>query len=135
MVGVDPWQWIPHSDNGGPMKGATMAGNSYGEVQASEYPHRPFKSLEDARRWVNSFVGWYNDKHRHSAIRFVTPSQKHSGEEKAILCQRKEVYKQARKLNPSRWTGSVRNWKSIEKVILNPLKAQTVCSSGQQRTA
>ena len=158
--GVDPGQLVLHSDNGGPMKGATMLAtlqwlgivpsfsrprvsndNPYSEAlfrtvkYRPEYPDRPFKSLEAARQWVSSFVRWYNDEHRHSAIRFVTPSQKHSGEEKAILYRRKEVYKQAKELNPSRWTGSVRNWKPIEKVVLNPLKNQMVCSSGQQRTA
>ena len=158
--GVDPGQLVLHSDNGGPMKGATMLAtlqwlgivpsfsrprvsndNPYSEAlfrtvkYRPEYPYRPFKSLEAARQWVSSFVGWYNAEHRHSAIRFVTPLQKHSGEEKAILYQRKEVYKQARELNPSRWTGSVRNWEPIEKVVLNPLKDQMACSSGQQRTA
>jgi len=158
--GVDPGQLVLHSDNGGPMKGATMLAtlqwlgivpsfsrprvsndNPYSEAlfrtvkYRPEYPYKPFKSLEDARLWVDSFVGWYNDEHRHSAIRFVTPSQKHTGEEKIILRHREEVYKQARKLNPSRWTGSVRNWEPIEKVVLNPLKDQMACSSRQQRTA
>lgn len=158
--GVDPGQLVLHSDNGGPMKGATMLAtlqwlgivpsfsrprvsndNPYSEAlfrtvkYRPEYPDRPFKSLGNARQWVASFVGWYNNKHRHSAIRFVTPSQKHSGEEKAVLYQRKEVYKQARELNPSRWAGTVRNWEPIEKVVLNPLKNQMACSSGQQRTA
>jgi hypothetical protein len=35
--------------------------------------------MEEACSWVAAFVGWYNDQHRHSGIRFVTPSQRHSG--------------------------------------------------------
>jgi len=26
-----------------------------------------------------SFVDWYNNRHRHSGIQFVTPQQSHSG--------------------------------------------------------
>ena len=42
------------------------------------YPRRPFQSPEEACAWVAAFVGWDNDRHRHSGIRFVTPSQRHS---------------------------------------------------------
>ena len=158
--GVDPGRLVLHSDNGGPMKGATMLAtlqwlgiipsfsrprvsddNPYSEAlfrtvkYCPEYPKRPFESLEAARLWVARFVGWYNEEHRHSAIRFVTPPQKHSGEEKAILRQREEVYKQAREQNPCRWTGLVRNWKPIIKVVLNQAKTQTNGLSGRQETA
>ena len=101
----------------------------------SDYPHRPFESLEAARQWVGNFVRWYNDEHRHSAIRFVTPSQRHSGEEMAVLREREEVYKKAREQNPSRWTGSAREWKPIEKVVLNPSKIQADYTADLQETA
>lgn len=29
--------------------------------------------------------GWYNDEHRHSGIRYVTPGQRHCGQDQAIL--------------------------------------------------
>ena len=38
------------------------------------------------------FVPWYNDEHRHSGIRFVTPGERHRGEDTAVLQQRKAVY-------------------------------------------
>ncbi|MEO1002915.1 MAG: integrase core domain-containing protein [Cyanobacteria bacterium J06638_7] len=45
-----------------------------------DYPRRPFRSQEEACAWVVAFAGWYNHRHRHSAIRFVTPDQRHSGQ-------------------------------------------------------
>lgn len=158
--GIDPGKLVLHSDNGGPMKGATMLAtlqwlgivpsfsrphvsddNPYSESLFHtvkywpEYPSGPFQSIETAREWMKRFVGWYNDEHRHSAIRFVTPSQKHDGEDRAILNLRKEVYEKAKKENPSRWSGEVRNWKPIEKVALNPTKAQTGRSAEERATA
>ena len=143
--GVDGKQLVMHSDNGGPMKGATMLAtlqwlgivpsfsrprvsddNPYSEAlfrtlkYRPEYPRVAFESLEATRQWVQGFVRWYNEKHRHSAIRFVTPSQRHSGEEQKVLRRRKEVYEEVRKENPSRWTGGVREWTPVGKVILNP---------------
>ena len=85
-----------------------------------EYPNRPFKSEWDAEHWVDSFVHWYNTKHLHSEIRFVTPDSRHYGQEEAVLKQREEVYTQARQKNPNRWTGTIRNWEPIVIVQLNP---------------
>jgi hypothetical protein len=36
------------------------------------------------------FVSWYNEEHRHSAIRYVTPDQRHSGRDVEILERRHE---------------------------------------------
>ena len=87
-----------------------------------EYPSKPFGSLDEANSWVRQFVGWYNTEHLHSAIRFVTPDDRHFGREHEILQQRREVYEEARAKNPGRWSGSTRNWEVIEKVYLNPEK-------------
>ena len=85
-----------------------------------EYPTSPFKDLQDARSWVEAFVRWYNEEHRHSAIQFVTPAQRHSGGHTEILSGRKEVYEEAKRNNPNRWSGQVRDWEPEEKVVLNP---------------
>jgi len=143
--GVDPNTLILHSDNGGPMKGATMLAtlqwlgivpsfsrpsvkddNAFSEAlfrtlkYRPEYPSAPFESLEEAQIWVTGFVQWYNFEHRHSGIRFLTPASRHYGEEESILKKRKEVYEEARKRNPIRWTGGTRNWERISEVRLNP---------------
>lgn len=145
--GVDPEKLVLHSDNGGPMKGATMLAtlqwlgivpsfsrpsvkddNAFSEAlfrtlkYRPEYPSAPFESLEEACSWVRGFVQWYNFEHRHSAIRFLTPACRHYGQEESILKKRKEVYEQARKANPIRWTRGTRNWEPISEVRLNPSK-------------
>ncbi len=56
--------------------------------------------MNAARTWVDGFVTWYNTEHRHSAIRFVTPEQRHGGEDRAILAQRKMLYQRAQMENP-----------------------------------
>ena len=56
----------------------------------------------------------------HSAIKFITPAQRHAGRDEEILTNRKEVYKQAESKNPNRWRSEIRNWDSITEVYLNP---------------
>jgi transposase InsO family protein len=145
--GVNHNQLVIHSDNGGPMKGATLLAtlqalgivpsfsrprvyddNPYSEAlfrtlkYRPEYPSLPFASLEEARCWVQGFVRWYNTEHRHSAIRFVTPQARHAGVESQVLLKRKEVYEEAKRRNPSRWSGTTRNWSPIAQVVLNPVR-------------
>jgi transposase InsO family protein len=152
--GVDPKGLVLHSDNGGPMKGSTMLATlqklgvvpSFSRPRVSddnpfsealfrtlkyrpEYPNQPFDSLEEAQTWVEDFVDWYNREHKHSAIRFVTPEERHDGRELKILDHRAKVYAAARKANPNRWSGSTRNWTPIAEVNLN------VRSSDQETAA
>lgn len=133
-----------HSDNGSPMKGATMLGTLQRlGVQASfsrpsvsndnafseslfrimkyrpDFPDKPFDTVEEARLWVVNFVLWYNEKHHHSGIKFVSPGQRHRGEDIDILAKRKSVYETAKCQRPERWSGRTRNWQHIKKVSLN----------------
>lgn len=135
---------VLHADNGGPQKGFTMKAKlealgitpSYSRPRVSndnpyseslfrtckyrpEYPSKGFKGIEAARQWVGRFVTWYNDEHRHSAIRYVTPSQRHVGEDVAILSHRHRVYQKAKQRRQDRWSGSTRNWEPIKDVWLN----------------
>ena len=48
------------------------------------WPSEGFESLDAARTWVKEFVHWYNHEHRHSRIKFVTPVQRHTGEDKEM---------------------------------------------------
>jgi putative transposase len=52
----------------------------------------------------------------------LTSSQRHKGQDAAILKQREEVYAGAKALNPKRWSGETRNWKRVAIVHLNPEK-------------
>ena len=135
-----------HADNGGPMKGSTLLATlqalgvmpSFSRPRVSDdnpfsealfrtlkyrpgYPRHGFASLEEARSWVAGFVHWYNEEHLHSAIRFVTPSQRHNGDDVELLRQRHQVYEAARQRNPARWTGRTRNWTPATEVYLNPV--------------
>ena len=145
--GIDREQLALHSDNGGPMKGATMLATlqrlgivpSFSRPRVSNdnpfseslfktlkyhpsYPSQPFADIDTARDWVEGFVDWYNHTHRHSAIKFVTPAQRHSGQDQAILAQRHAVYTEAKKRHPERWSKNTRDWTPIQEVHLNPEK-------------
>jgi transposase InsO family protein len=144
---VEKNQVTLHSDNGGAMKGATMLATlqrlgiipSFSRPRVSDdnpfseslfktvkycpsYPDRPFESLEKASKWVDEFVDWYNNRHLHSGIKFVTPADRHVGKDKEILERRKIVYQTAKIKNPNRWSKGIRNWNRIEKVNLNYLQ-------------
>jgi putative transposase len=143
--GVQPKGLVLHSDNGGPMKGSTMQAtlqrlgvipsfsrpmvsddNPYSEAlfrtmkYRPEYPSGAFESLDHAQDWVDNFVRWYNTCHLHSAIRFVTPDDRHYGREEYILANRREVYEKARRRHPNRWSRQTRNWDPVRLVWLNP---------------
>jgi D-arabinose 5-phosphate isomerase GutQ len=83
-------------------------------------PQAAAASLDEARAWAADFVRWYNREHRHSGIRYVTPQQRHDGQDKAILAARHALYLQARQRNPARWSGDTRDWSHIAVVTLNP---------------
>ena len=85
-----------------------------------EFPAKGFTDLDAARSRAAAFVRWYNHDHRHSGIRYVSPAQRHAGEDHAILAARHDLYLQARALKPTRWSGKARNWDPICAVTLNP---------------
>jgi hypothetical protein len=45
-------------------------------------------------------VNWYNNEHRHSGIKFVTPAQRHDGKDQQILDNRQAVYEAAKLIRP-----------------------------------
>lgn len=87
------------------------------------FPDKPFQTLEEAREWVAEFQHWDNEVHRHSALKFVTPGQRHRGEDIAILEQRNALYEATREQCLERWSGSSRNWEHNGVVFLNPNKS------------
>lgn len=110
---IAPDEVTLHSDNDGPMKGASMLAtlqslgitpsfsrpsvsndNPYSESLVKtlkyrpEYPAEPYADITAAREWLSGFVNWYNFEHRHSAIQYVTPAQRYAGLDTAILADR-----------------------------------------------
>jgi hypothetical protein len=72
---------------------------------------------------VLGFQRWYNEEHKHSGLKFLTPAQRHSGADAAIMMDRKAVYEAAKARHPERWSGATRNWELPQAVWLNPPKA------------
>ena len=85
-----------------------------------QFPTKGSANLDQARTWASSFVQWYNHDHRRSGIRYVSPAQRHAGEDRDVLRARHELYQQARAKNPRRWARNTRNWNPITVVTLNP---------------
>jgi transposase InsO family protein len=138
-------QLVLHSDNGSAMKGSTMLAtleqlgvtssfsrprvsndNPYAESlfrtckYRPDYPSKPFGSLEETREWTLRFARWYNHEHKHSGLKFVTPAQRHCGQDAEILRHREQVYQDAKNRNPQRWSQGTRNWQLEDQVWLNP---------------
>lgn len=137
-----------HSDNGGPMKGATMLATlqklgitpSFSRPRVSDdnpYSESLFKtlkyhhsmpgqplSIEGYKCWMRGFEDWYNKVHLHSQISFVTPYSRHYGEDKKTLDKRRKLYLEAKSKNPSRWRRAPRKWEYIEEVGLNYWKKE-----------
>ncbi len=142
---VDTKGLVLHSDNGKPMRGTTMVStlqwlgivpsfsrphvsndNPYSEAlfrtlkHGPTYPRLPFADALAATKWVTRFVAWYNAEHRHSAIRFVTPDERHFGRDHVLLAARRSLYERARQRRPERWSRTTRDWTPIGTVVLNP---------------
>ena len=80
-----------------------------------------FAALPVARVWVQQgFVRWCNHELRRSGIRFVTSAERHAGNDTEIFNRRHALNEQARRRNPSRWSGKTRNWEPVGSVALNP---------------
>jgi len=100
-----------------------------------QFPTKGFAALDAARQWAACFVRWYNEEHRHSGIRYVTPAQRHAGQDRPLLARRHELYQQARRANPSRWSGETRNWTPVGVVTLNPERDVAIALSATQAEA
>lgn len=96
-----------------------------------EFPAKGFASLDEARAWAANFVRWYNIDRRHSGIRYVSPAQRHAGNDRKILAARHDVYVQARERHPGRWSGRTRNWTPVGVVTLNPERDSVVAMESQ----
>ena len=134
-----------HSDNGNPMKGATMLmtlyalgvlpsfsrprvsdDNPFSEALFKTIKYMPlypgkFNTLEESRQWMADFVNWYNTQHKHSGIGYITPEQRSSGKEAGILKNRNEVIQNAYENNPQRWSKTPKFWTVKPIVTLNKM--------------
>jgi putative transposase len=148
---------ILHGDNGATLKATTVLAMlhwlgikpSYSRPRVSDdnafaealfrtakyrpaFPLKGFVDLAAAREWGASFVQWYNNEHRHSGIRYVTPAQRHTGQDPRLLSARYAVYQAARNRNPQRWSGPTRNWTPVGAVTLNPERDAVIRATTSQ---
>ncbi len=144
---------VLHGDNGSTLKATTVLAmlhwlgvkpsysrprvsddNAYAESlfrtakYRPEFPVKGFADLDAARAWAGGFVRWYNHDHRHSGIRYVSPAQRHAGEDHAILAARHALYTKACEQNPARWSRNTRDWSPIGPVTLNPERDSVVAT-------
>ena len=142
---------VLHGDNGSTLKATTVLAmlqwlgvkpsysrprvsddNAYAESlfrtakYRPEFPAEGFASLDQARAWAAEFVRWYNVDHRHSGIRYVSPQQRHTGQDKANLAARHALYSQAKQRHPARWSRNTRDWSHTGVVTLNPERDSVV---------
>jgi putative transposase len=152
-----PTRPVLHGDNGATLKATTVLAMlhwlgikpSYSRPRVSddnafaealfrtvkyrpEFPSKGFADLDAARQWTVQFVHWYNHEHRHSGIRYVTPAQRHAGQDRPLLEARHAVYQDARDRNPRRWSRQTRNWTPVTVVTLNPERDTLVQAATSQ---
>ena len=152
-----PARPVLHGDNGATLKATTVLAMlhwlgikpSYSRPRVSDdnpfvealfrtvkyrpaFPLKGFADLQTARDWSARFVQWYNNDHRHSGIRSVTPAQRHAGQDGPLLAARHAVYRDARERNPRRWSGQTRNWTPVGVVTLNPERDAVVRAATSQ---
>lgn len=149
---------VLHQDNGSPMKASTFVAkldelgirrsysrpgvsddNPYSESLFRTVKYRPaypgaFATIEEARTWMLRFVRWYNTEHKHRNLKFVSPVERHAGEDAAIFARRRALYEQARALRPERWSRDIRDWSLPSEVWLNR-PAEDAASAVQREAA
>jgi len=124
---IDPDQLTIHADRGSVMTSKSVAflladmgvtkthsrphvsnDNPYSEAQFKTLKYRPdfperFGSLQDARAFCQTFIGWYNEQHRHSGIAMMTPTNVHYGRADQIIVARQQVLTHAYARHPERF--------------------------------
>jgi len=89
-----------------------------------------------ARRWGRRPPnGFAERKQRHSALKFVTPLERHTGADLEILANRDVLYRASKEKHPERWSGKTRNWERSKSVTLNPDKPAPAPAENLQEAA
>ncbi len=70
--------------------------NPFSESEFRTMKYRPnypgtFATLEEARSYVDSYVPWYNENHKHSGIALFSPNEVHDGTWRGLWTARTQV--------------------------------------------
>ena len=125
--GITPHQLTIHADRGAPMRSTVVAelftdlgiaashsrprvsnDNPFSEAQFRTFKYRPefpdrFGSTQDARAICHTLFGWYNDRHHHSGLRYLTPAAVHHGRAATMLDLRYRTRLAAYAAHPERF--------------------------------
>lgn len=99
-LGVTKTHSRPHVSNDNPFSESQFKTLKY----RPEFPRR-FGCIEDARSFCRGFFDWYNTRHRHSGIGWLTPETVHYGQAKAATAARQEALDEAYRRHPERFLG------------------------------
>lgn len=82
--------------------------NPYSESAFKTFKYHPetperFGSVEDARVFFASLFTWYNERHRHSGIALLTPSDVHHGRATIVIEKRQRALDVAYQRHPERF--------------------------------
>lgn len=90
----------------------TSTDNPYSEAQFKtlKYHHtfpKSFGCIEDVQTFLRGFFDWYNQKHKHSGIGYISPQSLHTGQAHQIRQQRCRVLRQAHEKHPERFVKGI----------------------------
>jgi putative transposase len=97
-LGVTKSHSRPHVSNDNPYSESQFKTMKY----QPEFPVR-FGSLVDARSFSQRFFLWYNTKHHHSALAYLTPDAVHYGLAGQVLTKRQSALDEAYRAHPERF--------------------------------
>ena len=127
---IAPGTLTLHADRGSSMRSKTVAellvdlevtkshsrpyvsdDNPFSEAHFKTLKYRPdfpqrFGCIEDARAHCQEFFPWYNDRHRHSGIGYMTPTAMHYGQAQTLFNLRVQALDAAFVANPKRFKGN-----------------------------
>jgi hypothetical protein len=115
--------------------------NPFSESQFKTLKYRPnfperFGSLEDARAFCREFFDWYNTRHHHAGIGFLTPAQVHHGLADGAVAHRQHVLERVYREHPERFPhGPPRASLPPREVWINPPRTTAAHASSQVELA
>lgn len=83
-----------------------------------DFPER-FENIETGRSYFQQYFSSYNDEFRHSGIQFLSPADRHFGEELKILNDRNEIIEKFYLQNKRRYSGKPKTFFPILEVKIN----------------
>lgn len=82
--------------------------NPFSESQFKTLKHQPdfpkcFGGIEQARRWLEDYVSWYNGSHRHSGLAGYTPEQVFTGRNQEVVLIKQQALDAQYQKHPERF--------------------------------